>query len=151
VIQRPAASSYGALRTMQSNRSVSRLEVRFRKALWAGGVRGYRLHLLLPGRPDVAFPSRRIAVFVHGCFWHSCPKGHLPAPKANADFWKLKLRENQRRDRAAVSELTARGWNVLTLWECDLNQAMDDAVGAVKDAIEKRGSPAARSPSHTPG
>lgn len=131
----PVASSYNALRTMQSNRRVSGLEIRFRRALWAGGVRGYRLQTLLPGRPDVAFPRRRIALFVHGCFWHQCPKGHLPAPKANAEFWSKKFSENRRRDESAIAALSEAGWNVLVFWECDLREDMSAAVDRVRSHL----------------
>jgi DNA mismatch endonuclease (patch repair protein) len=120
---------------MQSNRGVSNLEVRFRKALWAAGLRGYRTKTRLPGRPDVVFPGRRTAIFVHGCFWHSCPKGHLPAPKANASFWRAKFRENRKRDEASVARLTADGWAVLTIWECDLRSNFSDAVEQVRAAL----------------
>jgi DNA mismatch endonuclease (patch repair protein) len=136
-MRRPAASSYNALRTMQSNRRVSSLETRFRRALWGAGIRGYRLHNRLPGRPDLAFGRVKLAVFVHGCFWHQCPKGHLPAPKANADFWEQKFRENRRRDRAAVDGLAAIGWRSLVLWECDLRQDTPGAVERVREAVRR--------------
>lgn len=132
---RPAASSYNALRTMQANRRISGLETRFRKALWASGIRGYRVHPRLPGKPDLAFGRQGLAVFVHGCFWHQCPKGHLPAPKANAEFWEAKFRENRRRDEAAVNALTAKGWTVMTLWECDLRADTPAVVRRVAEAV----------------
>lgn len=118
---------------MQANRRVSGLETRFRRALWANGVRGYRLDRRLPGRPDLAFGRVRLAVFVHGCFWHQCPKGHLPAPKANAEFWQAKFVENRKRDQAAVTSLTSMGWTVLTLWECDLREDTPGAVERVRE------------------
>lgn len=132
---RPAASSYNALRTMQANRRISGLETRFRRALWASGIRGYRVHPPLPGKPDLAFGRQRLAVFVHGCFWHQCPKGHLPEPKANAEFWKAKFQENRRRDRTAVEALTAMGWTVMTLWECDLRADTPAVVESVREAL----------------
>ena len=132
---RPAASSYNALRTMQSNRRVSGLETQFRGSLWAAGIRGYRLHARLPGKPDLVFGRVKLAVFVHGCFWHQCPKGHLPAPKANAGFWEAKFRENRRRDEAAVDSLTEMGWKVLTVWECDLRIDTAAAVEAVRQRL----------------
>ena len=132
---RPTASSYNALRTMQSNRRVSGLELRFRRALGAAGVRGYRLQRRIPGRPDLAFGQSKLAVFVHGCFWHQCPRGHLPAPKANATFWADKFRENARRDAAARDGLTRIGWTVLTVWECDLRADIDAQVQVVRQAL----------------
>ncbi|HWP00624.1 MAG TPA: very short patch repair endonuclease [Methylococcus sp.] len=134
---RPAASSYNALRTMQANRRVSALEIRFRRALWSSGIRGYRIHPRLPGSPDLAFPRHKLAVFVHGCFWHQCPKGHLPAPKANAEFWEAKFRENRRRDEAAVNALTAIEWTVMTIWECDLRADMGAAIDSLREAMSR--------------
>jgi DNA mismatch endonuclease (patch repair protein) len=134
-VMRPQASSYNALRTMQANRRVSHLEVRFRRALWSEGVRGYRLNRRLPGRPDLTFGRAKLAVFVHGCFWHQCPKGHLPAPKANAEFWQAKFSENRRRDERAVASLTSMGWRVMTVWECDVRENLAGQVGRVREAL----------------
>ena len=122
---------------MQANRAISALEVRLRKALWAAGVRGYRIGLRLPGRPDIAFTRRKLAVFIHGCFWHQCPKGHIPRPKANAEFWEGKFRENRVRDTTAVASLTALGWTVLTIWECDLRADPSRAVHDIQEALDR--------------
>lgn len=85
---------------------------------------GYRFRLHrkdLPGRPDLVFPGRRAAVFVHGCFWHGhdCAKG-MKRPATNAEFWNAKLDSNRVRDERHVSQLEAAGWKVLVLWECGL-------------------------------
>jgi DNA mismatch endonuclease (patch repair protein) len=122
---------------MQSNRRVSGLETRFRKALWSAGIKGYRLHRRLPGRPDLTFGRAKIALFIHGCFWHQCPKGHLPSPRANAEFWEAKFRENRRRDRAAADSLAEMGWTVMTLWECDLRTDTPAAVASVREALTR--------------
>jgi DNA mismatch endonuclease (patch repair protein) len=133
---RPPASSYNALKTMQANRRVSGLEMRFRRALWAAGVRGYRVHRRLPGRPDLVFGRPRLAVFVHGCWWHQpCPREHAFKPKANAAFWEEKFRQNRRRDLAAVDRLQAMGWSVMTIWECDLRTDTPAAVELVRRAV----------------
>jgi len=112
---------------MQANRSVSGLERRLRSALWRQGVRGYRLHPALPGRPDLVFSASRLAVFVHGCFWHRCPRCALRLPKANAAFWKLKFEQNLARDGRASEALRAEGWRVMVVWECDVRRN-DSAV-----------------------
>ena len=83
---------------------------------------GYRLGGMgLPGRPDVVMKGRRVAVFVHGCFWHGhdCPRGSRK-PKANADYWAAKIERNRVRDARVQSELRAAGWRVVTVWECDM-------------------------------
>jgi DNA mismatch endonuclease (patch repair protein) len=81
----------------------------------------FRLHRrTLPGVPDLVFVSRRKAIFVNGCFWHGhdCPRG-AREPKTNADYWRTKIANNKRRDSAAHAALSAAGWRVLVIWECD--------------------------------
>ncbi|MDP9916731.1 DNA mismatch endonuclease (patch repair protein) [Variovorax boronicumulans] len=98
-------------------------ELVLRKALHAAGLR-YVLHpRLLPGKPDIAFPKYRTAVFVHGCFWHGhdCPAGC--APSSNTEYWALKISANRERDRRKESDLEEQGWRVLTVWECETKPA----------------------------
>jgi DNA mismatch endonuclease, patch repair protein len=119
-MKRPLASSPNALQTMRANRRVSERERLFRRALWASGLRNFRVRNSLPGRPDIYFPSLRLAVFVDGCFWHSCPQCDLPQPKANAAFWRRKFDENRRRDRAARRALHLMKWRTITVWEHEI-------------------------------
>jgi DNA mismatch endonuclease (patch repair protein) len=96
-------------------------ELRVRKLLTRMGLR-YRLHRKdLPGNPDIVMPGRRLAVFVHGCFWHGhdCARG-ARAPKANADYWQAKIGRNRARDARTAEALDALGWRPVTLWECEL-------------------------------
>jgi DNA mismatch endonuclease (patch repair protein) len=96
-------------------------ELRVRRIAFGLGYR-YRLNRRdLPGAPDLVFPGRRKAVFVHGCFWHghSCKRGDRP-PSANAAYWSAKIARNRARDAAARRALKALGWEALTLWECEL-------------------------------
>jgi DNA mismatch endonuclease, patch repair protein len=74
----------------------------------------------LPGNPDAAFPSRRKAVFVHGCFWHrhDCPAG-CRLPKSRVDFWQPKLERNAQRDSENLARLSNMGWRALVVWECE--------------------------------
>jgi DNA mismatch endonuclease (patch repair protein) len=98
-------------------------EVAVRRILRAAGI-GYRLGGAgLPGRPDLVMKGRRVAVFVHGCFWHGhdCARG-ARKPKANADYWAAKIGRNRARDEAALAALVAAGWRVVTVWECDLKE-----------------------------
>jgi DNA mismatch endonuclease, patch repair protein len=83
---------------------------------------GYRFRLHrkdLPGKPDMAFASRRKVIFVHGCFWHShcCKLAH--APKSNLDYWRPKLERNRLRDEKALAAIKAMGWDALVAWECE--------------------------------
>ena len=94
-------------------------ELVVRRLLHGMGYR-YRLHRKdLPGSPDIAFVSRRKAVFVHGCFWHGhgCPKGRLP--KSRLDYWRPKLDKNRERDRIKAKQLESLGWAVLVVWQCE--------------------------------
>jgi DNA mismatch endonuclease (patch repair protein) len=99
-------------------------ELTVRRALTRLGAR-YRLHRKdLPGSPDIVLGPRRIAIFVHGCFWHGhdCARGSR-VPKANRDYWVGKVGRNVARDRKTHAELEAMGWRVETIWECDLKDA----------------------------
>lgn len=138
----PAASSENARNTMRANRRVSGLEHRLRVALWAAGARGYRVQSALPGRPDIVFPVERMAVFVHGCFWHSCPECRLPMPKANAEFWASKLAGNAERDRDVERQLEALGWVVVGVWEHELRVDVDAIVSRLlrERADRRRGA-----------
>lgn len=96
-------------------------EMQVRRAAHALGFR-FRLHRKdLPGSPDLVFPRLKIAVFVHGCFWHGhdCARG-ARAPKTNADYWRGKIARNMARDARVRDELEALGWAVETIWECEL-------------------------------
>ena len=95
-------------------------EVRVRKAAYALGLR-FRLHRKdLPGKPDLVFPKRRIALFVHGCFWHrhpGCRKASNPGTRP--DYWGEKFSANTARDSRVAAELEASGWQVVVIWECE--------------------------------
>jgi DNA mismatch endonuclease (patch repair protein) len=96
-------------------------ELAVRRALTRLGAR-YRLHRKdLPGAPDIVMPGRRLAVFVHGCFWHGhdCRRG-ARTPKQNRDYWVAKVARNRARDTRNVAALAAAGWRVETVWECEL-------------------------------
>jgi DNA mismatch endonuclease (patch repair protein) len=99
-------------------------ELVVRKALTRLGAR-YRLHRAdLPGKPDIVLPGRRLALFVHGCFWHGhdCARG-ARTPKQNRDYWVAKVARNRARDARTREALAAAGWRVETLWECELKDA----------------------------
>jgi DNA mismatch endonuclease (patch repair protein) len=99
-------------------------EMIVRRALTKLGAR-YRLHRKdLPGSPDVAMPGRKLALFVHGCFWHGhdCARGSR-VPRQNRDYWLAKVARNQARDAASCEALVAMGWRAETVWECELKDA----------------------------
>lgn len=103
-------------------------ELRLRQALRAAGLGGYRLNWKrAPGRPDIAYPGRKIAVFVHGCYWHHCPRCNPNLPKSNAEFWARKFELNGERDKQNVARLAELGWNVECVWEHELRSAAEIA------------------------
>jgi DNA mismatch endonuclease (patch repair protein) len=111
-------------------------ELAVRRVLRTAGI-GYRLGGLgLPGRPDVVMNGRRIALFVHGCFWHGhdCPRGSRQ-PKTNADYWIAKISRNRARDAASAGALQAAGWRVVTVWECKIRRPdfATTLIAAVRD------------------
>lgn len=102
-------------------------EILVRRLVHAMGFR-FRLHgRKLPGRPDLVFPGRKKAIFVHGCFWHLHRCRVARPPKSRRDFWIPKLTGNRRRDLANQKELGKLGWQFLVVWECEL--AGSDALG----------------------
>jgi DNA mismatch endonuclease, patch repair protein len=99
----------------------TRPEVAVRSLLHRLGYR-FRLHREdLPGKPDLAFASRKKAIFVHGCFWHGhdCRAGRN-RPTTNRHYWDRKLQRNLERDTRNIAELSAQGWTAMTVWECEL-------------------------------
>jgi len=97
-------------------------EMSVRRLVHGMGYR-YILHRSdLPGRPDLAFPSRRKVIFVHGCFWHGhhCRYGRLP--KSRRGYWEPKIETNKHRDKKQRQELTRQGWRVLVIWQCQLKK-----------------------------
>jgi DNA mismatch endonuclease (patch repair protein) len=108
-------------------------ELEVRRALHAAGFR-YRLHRRdLPGRPDIALPRFKIAVFVHGCFWHGhkCARGRPPA--SNKVFWSKKIGANADRDRRNLKALRSAGWKAFVIWTCDLELG----IARVTDSLRR--------------
>ena len=99
-------------------------EMAVRRALHAAGYR-YRLHRKdLPGKPDIVLSRHRTAVQVNGCFWHghTCKRGDR-LPTSNTEYWRTKIQRNRERDRAATRALAKAGWRVITIWECEIEDA----------------------------
>jgi DNA mismatch endonuclease (patch repair protein) len=108
-----------------------------RRALRAEGLTGYRLHVArLPARPDIAFITRKVAVLVHGCFWHGCPFCTPTRPRSNRSFWDTKLKTNQERDRRQQQALEALGWTVVVCWECRIKENAANEAQRVKRVLD---------------
>jgi DNA mismatch endonuclease (patch repair protein) len=109
-------------------------ELALRKALWAAGIRGWRLHpRRIPGRPDLAWKTRRVAVFVDGAFWHGHPEHYWGQ---SGTFWDEKIERNRQRDAQVTAELTDAGWTVLRFWDFDVMRRPEACVGAIREALE---------------
>ncbi len=134
----PVPEKESTSRVMSANkRRDTGPELLLRKAMWKHGVRGYRLDWKrVPGRPDIAFPKRKKAIFIHGCYWHRCPKCKLSLPKSNTTFWKEKFSKNKKRDKQKEKDLRLQGWDVLVLWECDIKNDIGVVIREVLSFID---------------
>ncbi len=117
------------------------IEVALRKAIYAAGMRGYRVRSKIPGRPDIYFPRLKLAVFVDGCFWHKCPKC-FRKPKSNKKYWDKKIAENVVRDRRVDARLQRLGVRRMRIWEHRIRQNLPVVVGRLIRKCAALGSPA---------
>lgn len=101
-------------------------EMVVRKQLFGSGLR-YRLHRNdLPGKPDIVLPTKKVCIFVNGCFWHQhsgCKNAKRPS--TNTVFWNDKLDKNKKRDNSNLKKLVKLGWTVIVIWECEVKQGVD--------------------------
>ena len=139
----PIPESEVTSRVMRANKGKdTQPELLLRKALTANGMGGYRLHWdKVPGRPDIAFPGKRIAVFVNGCFWHRCPICNLPLPKSNTAFWKAKFKRNVDRDAKKIAMLREEQWNSITVWECEIRKDVQNVVRKIQNEMMGQTNP----------
>lgn len=110
------------------------IEIRFRKQLYCRGIR-YAINYPAFGKPDITLVSKKIAIFVNGCFWHqhrACKLAYMP--KTNIDFWSKKLNKNIERDRQVNIKLKKEGWHVIRVWECEI----ENDINAVSSKIIHR-------------
>jgi DNA mismatch endonuclease, patch repair protein len=112
-------------------------EQRLARLLKKHGVRFVRNAADLPGRPDFAFPSQKVAVFVHGCFWRGCPSCYV-RPSVNVAYWTAKAERNMQRDRRVRRQLWGMGWRVVTVWECKLDHDASRCVARVMRSLRTR-------------
>ena len=111
------------------------IEVRVRKYLFSKGFRYRKNVKRLPGKPDIVLPKYKTVIFVHGCFWHR-HKGckNATTPKTRTDFWNEKFCKNVENDQLHTRQLTEMGWNVLVLWECEIEKRFEETM---ERSIEK--------------
>lgn len=111
----------------------TRPETELRRALYAEGVRGWRCHFPVAGKPDLAWPALRVAVFVDGAFWHGHRSRHKPG--RSGTYWDEKIAANVARDRRVDAELQGLGWSVVRIWDFEIEREMADAVQRVAAAL----------------
>jgi DNA mismatch endonuclease (patch repair protein) len=119
-------------------------ELKLARLLCAAGLRGYRKQWPVAGKPDLAWPGLKVAVFVDGCFWHGCLR-HGRKPNSNRDYWLGKLRRNKQRDITVTRGLRKAGWRVLRLWAHALRKPQ-----AIAKKISSQLSPCRNRCNHTP-
>jgi DNA mismatch endonuclease, patch repair protein len=110
-------------------------ELELRRALWAAGVRGWRLHpRRVSGRPDLAWLGRRIAIFVDGAFWHGHPDHYWGQ---SGKFWDEKIERNRKRDAKVTGELVDAGWTVLRFWDFEIDHDESGCVQKIIAALQE--------------
>ena len=128
----PPASSDAVRASMKGNkRADTKPELVVRKRLREAGLTGYRLQWKVPGHPDVAWPGKKVALFINGCFWHRHKNCKMAStPKSNVEYWSVKFERNVERDQENLRALRRDGWRVYTVWECQLKKDKIDRTMA---------------------
>lgn len=112
------------------------IELMVRRYLFALGYR-YRVNYKsLPGKPDIVFTKKKVAIFIHGCYWHGhdCKSRYAHTSQSNRAYWRPKIQRTQQRDQERIKQLEIDGWKVIVLWEC---QIKDDFISTVDNLLDK--------------
>jgi DNA mismatch endonuclease (patch repair protein) len=96
----------------------------------------HKMHPKISGSPDIIIPDKKIAIFLHGCFWHRCPK-HYREPKSNREYWIPKIDKNAERDKKNIRLLKKSGWKVVRIWEHDTVKNLEECVEEILDCLKK--------------
>ena len=113
------------------------IELMVRRYLFALGYR-YRVNYkALPGKPDIVFTKKKIAIFIHGCYWHGhdCGSRYAHSSQSNKAYWGPKIQRTQQRDQDHITELEANGWNVVVLWECQIRLDFERTLSRLNNVI----------------
>jgi DNA mismatch endonuclease (patch repair protein) len=109
-------------------------ELMLRRAAWSAGLRGYRIdRRTLPGRPDLSWGVKRVAVFVDGAFWHGHPSAFSPGK--SGQYWDEKIKRNMERDRESDRALEAVGWTVIRFWDFEVKKDLEGCVQRIRSAL----------------
>jgi len=109
-------------------------EIKLRKLLWSEGIRGYRIHFKLPGKPDIVFTKKKIAIFIDGCFWHKCPVC-FQEPETRKEFWMKKILSNIDRDVKVNTQLKEKGWTVIRIWEHEIKKNPCSVIETIREKL----------------
>ena len=111
-------------------------ELKLRKMLSAEGIRGYRIHYDLPGKPDIVFVKKKIVIFIDGCFWHKCPLD-FQEPETRKEFWMTKINSNIKRDKKVNEQLKTDGWKVVRFWEHEVRKKPETVVQKIVELLKE--------------
>ena len=114
-------------------------EIKLRKILFRRGFRGYRIHYHLTGKPDIVFVSKRLVIFIDGCFWHHCPKCFIE-PATRRSFWSDKIKKNVRRDKMVNKTLRQLGWKIIRFWEHEVKDNPEKCLIVIMAELKKNKS-----------
>lgn len=114
----------------------TKVEWKLRKLLWKNGLRGYRVHTKLIGRPDLYFAKQKLAVFIDGCFWHGCPHCYVQ-PKSNKSYWIPKIAGNKQRDKTVNKLLKEQEIKVIRMWEHEVNKKVQKCYNNIVKALNR--------------
>ena len=117
------------------------IELKVRKYLFSLGYR-YRVNYKkLPGKPDIVFTKKKIAIFIHGCYWHghNCNSRYAHISKSNTNYWNTKIQRNQERDKRNIEQLEKDGWKVIVLWECEIKEDFEKVIKILLSVSAKNG------------
>ncbi|HOJ97394.1 MAG TPA: very short patch repair endonuclease [Methanospirillum sp.] len=112
----------------------TRPELILRRLIYDSGVRGYRIHYNLPGKPDIVFVKKRVVIFIDGCFWHKCPDC-FREPQTRRDFWLEKINKNCERDEKNNQILKEEGWNVIRIWEHNIRKQPGELLKEIMEYL----------------
>lgn len=114
------------------------IELMVRKYLFSLGYR-YRVNYkVLPGKPDIVFTKKKIAIFIHGCYWHGhdCGSRYAHSSKSNQAYWGPKIQKTQQRDQEHIAALEKMGWIVIVLWECQIKSEFEHTILLLKELLD---------------
>ena len=123
-------------KVMKSIRAQSKLENQVSKALWRKGLRFRKNVRSLYGTPDISIKKYKVVIFIDSCFWHSCPL-HGKMPKSHQEFWQKKLQRNVEHDKEVTSYYLDKGWNIMRIWEHDINENFEQIIEIILSFVEK--------------